>query len=158
MQQGFELSPRRGVGGEAQPRRQRGAQPAFEVVQSFIGHSAECGTGIEGSLVSELDVECRTPDGRYLVVRGRLWRATNPHLPEPDKERLVHALMSARRQLRGKGSAEDRAAARASVDAAKVALGERGPVWWDDGEPDFNRRLVRNTPYAVWYAVLKAFA
>lgn len=118
----------------------------------------ECGTGAKGRLVSERDVECRTPDGRYLVVRGRLWRATNPHLPEPDKERLVTALMNARRQLRGKRSAEDRMAARAAVDAAKVALGERGPVWWDDGEPDFNRRLVRSTPYAVWYAVFKAFA
>ena len=58
--------------------------------------------------MSERDVECRTPDGRYLVVRGRLWRATNPHLPEPDKERLVTALMNARRQLRGKRSAVDR--------------------------------------------------
>ena len=66
--------------------------------------------------------------------------------------------MDARRQLRGERSAVDRAAARAAVDAAKGALGERGPVWWDDGEPDFNRRLVRNTPYAVWYAVLNAFA
>jgi hypothetical protein len=108
--------------------------------------------------VSERDVECRTPDARYLVVRGRLWRATNPRLPDSDKERLIAALMDARRQLRGKRSAADRAAARVAVDAAKVALGERGPVWWDDGEPDFNRRLVRNTPYAVWYAVLKAFA
>jgi hypothetical protein len=29
--------------------------------------------------------------------------------------------------------------ARASVQAAKVALGERGPVWWDDGAPDLNQ-------------------
>ena len=108
--------------------------------------------------MSERDIECRTPDGRYLVVRGRLWRATNPNLPEHVKARWVASLMAARRQLRGKRSAEERAAARAAVDAAKVALGERGRVWWDDGEPDFNRRLVRNTPYAVWYAVLKEFA
>ena len=40
-------------------------------------------------------------------------------------------------------------AARAKVHAAKVALGERGPVWWDDGAPDYNRHLVKNTPYAV---------
>ena len=33
-------------------------------------------------------------------------------------------------------------------ESAQVDLGERGPVWWDDGEPDF----------AVWYAVLKAYA
>ena len=108
--------------------------------------------------MSERDVECRTPDGRYLVVRGRLWRATNPHLPEQDKARWFASLMAARGQLRGKRSAEERAEARGAVDAAKVALGERGPVWWNDGEPDFNRRLVRNTPYADWYAVLKAAA
>ena len=44
-------------------------------------------------------------------------------------------------------------AARTAVDCAKVALGERGPIWWDDdGAPDFNRRMARNTPYADWYA------
>jgi hypothetical protein len=41
--------------------------------------------------------------------------------------------------------------ARARVDAAKTALGERGPVWWDDGAPDLNRRMARDTPYAAWY-------
>lgn len=44
--------------------------------------------------------------------------------------------------------------ARAGVDAAKRALGERGPVWWADGAPDYNRRLVSDTPYAAWYAQL----
>ncbi|NHZ89888.1 hypothetical protein F2P45_12815 [Massilia sp. CCM 8733] len=34
------------------------------------------------------------------------------------------------------------------------ALGERGPVWWTDGAPDFNRRMAANTPYAAWYAGL----
>jgi hypothetical protein len=33
-----------------------------------------------------------------------------------------------------------------------VALGERGPVWWADGTPDLNRKLVKNTAYAAWYA------
>ena len=92
-----------------------------------------------------------TPDGRYLVVRGRLWRASNPGLPEPDRERLVALLMDARRQLRGESTAELRAAARAQVQAAKVALGERGPVWWSDGAPDFNRTMAANTPYAEWF-------
>lgn len=41
-------------------------------------------------------------------------------------------------------------AARASVDAAKIALGERGSVGWDDGT-EFDRHLVANTPYAQWY-------
>jgi hypothetical protein len=35
-------------------------------------------------------------------------------------------------------------------------LGERGPVWWTDGAPDFNRKLVVNTPYADWYAGLSS--
>lgn len=43
-------------------------------------------------------------------------------------------------------------AARAAVDAAKVALGERGVPWWNDGAPDLNRHLVAKTPYAAWYA------
>jgi hypothetical protein len=38
------------------------------------------------------------------------------------------------------------------VDAAKRALGERGPAWWDDGAPDYNRHLAKNTPYADWWA------
>jgi hypothetical protein len=44
--------------------------------------------------------------------------------------------------------------ARARVNEAKVALGERGPVWWDDGSPDYNRFKVSNTPYAQWFAQL----
>lgn len=44
--------------------------------------------------------------------------------------------------------------ARRSVDAAKIALGERGPVWWTDGSKDFNRHMVKNTPYREWYTKL----
>ena len=44
--------------------------------------------------------------------------------------------------------------ARERVDAAKVALGERGPVWWGDGAPDYNRYLAKNTPYAQWWTEL----
>ncbi|PYE42620.1 hypothetical protein DFI02_106195 [Rhizobium sp. PP-F2F-G20b] len=97
-----------------------------------------------------------TPDGRYFVVRGRLWRTSNPDLAEDDCARLVSELMSARRAVRDAG--EDRAAmveARRRVEAAKVALGERGPAWWTDGAPDYNRHLVKNTPYAAWFSDLK---
>ena len=65
--------------------------------------------------------------------------------------------MAARRAARLGRRAGDRAAlaeAGAAVDAAKVALGERGPVWWTDGAPDLNRRMARNTPYAEWFAAL----
>lgn len=95
-----------------------------------------------------------TPDGRYFVVKGRLWRCTNPKLEETVRQLLVKQLMAARRQVKQAKQLDDDAAlraARAQVDAAKIALGERGPVWWDDGEPDYNRYLVKNTPYANWY-------
>lgn len=89
-----------------------------------------------------------------MVVRGRLWRLANPHLPPAEREALVAALMAARRQVKAAKAAGDPvalAAARGAVDDAKIALGERGPVWWDDGAPDFNRHLARNTPYRPWY-------
>ncbi|QPG04737.1 hypothetical protein IT774_11060 [Salinimonas marina] len=98
-----------------------------------------------------------TPDGRYMVVRGRLWRVSNPHLSEDKRESYVKSLMSARREVKAAKSANDDArlkAARDSVHAAKVALGERGPVWWDDGAKDFNRYLAKNTPYCEWYQQL----
>lgn len=97
-----------------------------------------------------------TPDGRYFVVRGRLWRISNPDLPSDQRESLVKKLMDARRGLRGKRSPEDRAAARQAVDDAKRALGERGPPWWTDGAPDWNRKMARNTPYADWFAGIES--
>ena len=73
-----------------------------------------------------------TPDGRYFVVRGRLWRRSNPSLPEQQRAALVGELMGARRAVGVALRAGDKARvaeARAQVDQAKVALGERGPVW-----------------------------
>jgi hypothetical protein len=96
-----------------------------------------------------------TPDGRYFVVRGRLWRLANPDLGEVERERHVSTLMAARRAVAAAKRAGDATAeetAHAAVDRAKRALGERGPVWWTDGAPDYNRRMARNTPYAEWYA------
>ncbi|NHZ41614.1 hypothetical protein [Massilia aquatica] len=98
-----------------------------------------------------------TPDGRYFVVAGRLWRTSNPDLAPDLRQQLVDQLMTARRQVgaaKKAGDADAERAARAAVDAAKRALGERGPVWWTDGALDFNRRMVANTPYAQWYADL----
>ncbi|HHA2721272.1 TPA: hypothetical protein ACOEO9_001099 [Stenotrophomonas maltophilia] len=86
-----------------------------------------------------------TPDGRYFIVRGRLWRATNPGLSEQERQRLVNDLMDARRAVKeAKASDVDAlATARRAVDSAKRGLGERGPVWWSDGERDWNRCLVK---------------
>jgi hypothetical protein len=97
-----------------------------------------------------------TPDDRYFVVRGRLWRTTNPALPEAEGARLVAVLSQARSALRkaSGATAAERAAARRRVNEAKAGLGERGPVWWADGAPDYNRRMAVNTPYRAWYESL----
>jgi hypothetical protein len=95
-----------------------------------------------------------TPDGRYMVVRGRLWRRSDPRLASDRHQTLVNELMAARRAvgqaLRSNGAALSEA--RVAVGAAKVALGERGPVWFADGVPDLTRRMARNTICADWYA------
>ncbi len=96
-----------------------------------------------------------TPDGRYFVVDGRLWRLSNPELSEGERQRLVSDLMKARRAVRDAGEdADAKVDARKRVNAAKVALGERGPVWWNDGSPDYNRKLVLDTPYCQWFEAL----
>lgn len=98
-----------------------------------------------------------TPDGRYFVVAGRLWRMSNPNLAPEERQKLVEQLMNARRQVGAalkSRDAEAERSARAAVDEAKRDLGERGSVWWTDGAPDLNRRLVANTPYAQWHAAL----
>jgi hypothetical protein len=70
------------------------------------------------------------------------------------RELLVRELMNARRVVKSAlsaGQAEELALARKAVDAAKIALGERGAVWWTDGAPDLNRHKVKDSPYAQWY-------
>ena len=52
------------------------------------------------------------------------------------------------------GDREAREMARQQIDAAKIALGERGKPWWADGAPDFNRRMAEDTPYADWFRSL----
>lgn len=102
-----------------------------------------------------------TPDRRYLVVRGRLWRAANPTLGADERAGLVSRLMDARREVAAARRTKDDErlrAARAAVQESKVGLGERGPVWWTDGTRDYNRFLVKNTPYAGWYAECLASA
>ena len=60
--------------------------------------------------------------------------------------------MTARRSVRAaRADPEQLAAARAAVDKAKIALGERGQPWWTDGAPDLNRKMARTTAYADWF-------
>jgi chorismate mutase len=68
----------------------------------------------------------------YFTIHGRRWRATDPNLPEPYKAALTRELMDTRRavkQSKGPDPTIERCA-RARVQDAKVALGERGPKWW----------------------------
>ncbi len=103
----------------------------------------------------------QTPDGRYFVVRERLWRLSNPGLHPDERAHLVDRLMTARRAVAAAKMADDKLAMRsasAAVDRNKRALGERGAAWWDDGAPDYNRHMVYGTPYAQWHAGLKSGA
>lgn len=96
-----------------------------------------------------------TPDGRYFVVRNRLWRCSHPALSPTERHELVQRLMAARRAkglARRRGDWKAQAIARQQVEETKQKLGERGPVWWTDDSPDWNRHLVKNTPYAGWWA------
>lgn len=82
----------------------------------------------------------------------------NPSLDEARRGQLVSQLMAARRAVRAaklNADLESEAAAHKAVDDAKRALGERGPVWWNDGSPDLNRHMAKNTTYADWYAKIQ---
>ena len=90
-----------------------------------------------------------TPDGRYVIIDGRRWRATDPLLPEDVAARLRSELMSARRavaQALRTGDAAAERAARDRVQAAKVALGERGTPWWEQSEDERHRRWEADVP------------
>ena len=64
---------------------------------------------------------------------------SNPDLSEARRPELVDSLMQARCQVG------------AALKAGNVTA-ERGAVWWPDGAPDYNRKMVVNTHYAAWYA------
>lgn len=81
----------------------------------------------------------RTEDGRWVVVDGRRWRASDPSIPEALRRELVAELMAARRAVGEARCADDEAAtqrARDRVHQAKVALGERGAPWWEEPTDD----------------------
>jgi len=97
-----------------------------------------------------------TPDGRYFVVNGRLWRCQNPNLSDKDAKKYKSDLGVARAAVKNtKKDTPERKAAREAVNKAKVSLGERGPVWWTDGAPDVNRKAPKNTLYATWWQSIK---
>jgi hypothetical protein len=81
-----------------------------------------------------------TDDGRFIVVDGRRWRATDPAIPEARRDELQRVLMAWRREVKRVRGTDGEAVARAGVQAAKVALGERGTPWW---EQDDDERRIR---------------
>ncbi len=85
----------------------------------------------------------RTPDGHHIVVNGRRWRATDPLIPEDRGAELRSILMAWRRAVRDTDGSR---AARAGVQAAKVALGERGAPWWEQTEGERRARWETHVP------------
>lgn len=86
-----------------------------------------------------------TDDGRFIVINGRRWRATDPAIPEERRGELTRILMAWRREVRRTKGTADEKTARAGVHAVKVALGERGsPPWWEQTDEQRRRRWQAN--------------
>lgn len=84
-----------------------------------------------------------TEDEKWLIVRGRRWRRTDPELPDHAVEELKSHLGRARNAVKAAKRGDDPAAlrkARDRVDLAKRGLGERGEKWW---ELTVDERLAR---------------
>ncbi|MGJ9413833.1 hypothetical protein ACHAAC_14105 [Aeromicrobium sp. CF4.19] len=80
-----------------------------------------------------------TDDERWMVIKGRRWRRTDPSLPSEVVERLTSHLGRGRSAVgpaRKAGDEERLAGARTRVGLAKLGLGERGPYWWEVDESD----------------------
>ncbi len=87
-----------------------------------------------------------TPDGRYVVIDGRKWRATDPSIPAARREELTRILMAGRREVRRTKGTEEESTARAGVHASKVALGERGTPWWEQSDDERRARWSAEVP------------
>lgn len=99
-----------------------------------------------------------TPDGRYFLAHGKLWRRANPALPEHERARLVSELIRARcaaGHARRSGDAQAESAARREVETIRIALGQRGTPWWSDGGADLHRQRAQETHYREWFSTLK---
>jgi hypothetical protein len=86
-----------------------------------------------------------TPDGRYFVVRGKLWRMSDPSLDPEKKLRLVKELMTARSAVKTAKAAkglEAEAEAHRRVDLAK-----RAP--WANADRS-GGRMTRRTSTGTW--------
>ncbi len=99
----------------------------------------------------------RAPNGRYFVIRGRPWRASNPGLEQGERERPVRMLMAARRAV------HDAAGEPAATVIARVGRRQSASPRWRLATaalsggmmvpPEYNRRIARTTPNAAWFSV-----
>ncbi|MET0698450.1 MAG: hypothetical protein ABWY93_02190 [Mycobacterium sp.] len=89
----------------------------------------------------------KTEDGHHVLIGGRRWRATDPAIPEQRRAELTGVLMAWRREVRRTKGTDEERAARAGVQAAKVALGERGtPPWWEQTAAQRQARWQADVP------------
>lgn len=88
-----------------------------------------------------------TDDGHHVVIEGRRWRATDPLIPAERVSELQHVLMAWRREVRRTKGTDSERASRDGVQAAKVALGERGsPPWWEQSPSEREARWSADVP------------
>ena len=95
--------------------------------------------------MSPKDVE-RTEDGRFLVIDGRKWLATDPLIPDERRHELQSVLMAWRREVRRTRGTDEERTSRDGVQATKVALGERGTPWWEQTEDERRARWETEVP------------
>lgn len=88
----------------------------------------------------------RTLDGHYFVIEGRRWRATDPDIPEERRAELTRILMAWRRDVKSTRGTDQEKRSRAGVQAAKVALGERGDPWWKQSDAERRKRWSADVP------------
>jgi hypothetical protein len=84
-----------------------------------------------------------------MVIDGRRWRTSDPHIPPNLRQELVNELMAARRAVRDAANEGDLRASRRCVNDAKVALGERGHAWWLPHDPVAMTRRIEATARAL---------
>lgn len=84
---------------------------------------------------------------RYLIIKGRRWRRSDPGIPESLRSELVKELMAARRAVgQSKREGDTKAEqSRARVQDAKIALGERGRAWWLPQESEALQKRLRSS-------------
>lgn len=141
------------IGGSEVERTSADEDPAYSTRRDDLGsvHSWDTHGKVMMASLNQKERALHTPDGRYIVVDGTLWRATNPALPQVERDSLVRELMAARRAVKAASNFNEIRLARQRVHDAKVRLGERGPVWWKDGQRDWSRKKALNSPYADWF-------